>query len=151
MAKFNDRFGHPWNLSLDFGKLRMIKREIGVDLLRAVDDPESLARLGDDVEALVNTIWLLIRDQASALPGEDRLTDEEFAGRCDGQTIDEATRALLEALVDFFPRSRRPILTKLIERSAAMEAATLEAIEAAIDNGAIEAAAATAPGKSSSA
>lgn len=129
MAKFTDTQGTEWSVSLDFGMLKRIKKQLGVDLLKAMDDANALNALAEDVETLVNTIWLCIAEQAT----EHNITDEVFGGRLDGTVIDAATRALLEALVDFFPPSRRPILKKLIEKAEAIETASLQAIEQKID------------------
>lgn len=141
MPTFYDREQTAWIIVLDFGLLRRIKRELSVDLLRVVDDPQSLEQLGENIETLVNVVWLCVETQAEKM----NLTDEDFGSRLDGEAIDQATRALLEALVDFFPSNRRPILRKLIEKTTAIETATLAAINQAIDDGAIEKAMA-APG-----
>lgn len=135
---FEDKFGHLWKIDLTVGLLRDVKRKTGVDLLAALDDASSLRKLSDDIETLVNVIWLLVEDQAEAFPGDKPLTDEEFGRRLNGQSVDDATRALLEALVDFFPQSRRPILQKIIEKALAIETATLAKVESMIDAGAIE-------------
>jgi hypothetical protein len=139
MALFIDTTGAPWSIALNVALMRRIKQQLGVDLLKAIDDPRTLHALSDDVVVLVDTVWLCVESAAKELG----VTDEQFGERLNGETLDQAARALMEALVEFFPLNRRPILQKILEKSAAMESATLAAINQAIDNGAIEQALAT--------
>lgn len=143
MPQFKDTAGNAWSITLNIDITRKIKNALGVDLLKSMDDPKVLQRLGDDIETLVNTLWLCVSEQAAT-----RSIDEgAFCKLLDGETIDQATRALLEALIDFFPESRRAILRKVADKVKAIEATILATIEEKIDAGAIEAA--LTPGKSS--
>lgn len=137
MHTFNDTTGQTWAIAFDIGLMRHIKRTLGVDLLAAIEKPDSLVELADDIEKLVNVVWLCVADQAAAL-STGAITDEEFGRRLDGQSVESATRAMLEALADFFPPRKRAILHKIVEKATAAEDAMLGAVEALLETDEIE-------------
>jgi hypothetical protein len=122
MKKFKDSNGREWSVVLNLAAAKKLKDEIEVDLL---DGGESMQRLASDPYTMVNALWLLCEKQATAAS----ITDEQFGESLAGDPIDEATTALLEEVVDFFPQGRRkamkPMLTKLMQvQSQAIALAT---------------------------
>jgi hypothetical protein len=65
-------------------------------------------------------------------------TDEEFGRSMAGDAIDFATTALLEELVDFFPRDRRRLLSKALEKLKKLTGMAIAAVETRLDSGELE-------------
>jgi hypothetical protein len=57
-----------------------------------------------------------------------------FAHGLLGDAIERATSSLLQAIVDFFPTSRREILQRLLTKVKQMEAAKLQRVSEAVDS-----------------
>ena len=122
--EFNDRNGRTWRLALSIGKLRAIKAVAGVDL-GALEDGKVLLQLGADYEALAQTLWILCEGQAASR----RVEPEEFAELLDGDTIDAAIAALIEAIVLFTRAAQRGPLRTVIATTLAAHAKTMSAVE----------------------
>ena len=61
---------------------------------------------------------------------EREISQDDFSALFCGDSIDDATTALLDAVVDFFPKARRVILKRAIEKMReAMSDAMTEAEE----------------------
>jgi hypothetical protein len=84
-----------------------------LDLDLADSSPKTIDKLIADPCALVDTLWVLCRKQAL----EKNVTDEQFGAALVGDTIDDATSALIEAIVDFTPGQRRLLLRKAVDKS----------------------------------
>ena len=110
MSQFTDTQGRTWTLAITVADAKRLRAQ-GLDLIDALDD--ALERLIGDPMLLADTLWSLCRTQA-----HDRDIDEEaFGSALGGDSIDQATTALLEAIAGFFPSHRRAAmrhaLTKL--------------------------------------
>lgn len=100
---FTDHKNDEWKLKLTVGTLGDLKRDAGVDLSKALRSAEALSDvLFGDPENLVKVLWVLCESKSK----ERSLSPEDFAHRFDGPTIEKATEALLDAVADFFPRTR---------------------------------------------
>ena len=105
MPAFTDKRGDEWTVALDINVLRRVRNTLDVNLCDRIvlgrggdDDEPLLERLRDDPVLLVDLLYVLCRPQC-----EDRgISDEGFAAIFHGPSIEAATRALLEALDDFF-------------------------------------------------
>ncbi len=62
------------------------------------------------------------------------MTEEAFGEGLAGNAIDDATHALLEALINYFPESRRRLLRKAAEKQKMIETRGLSAIEKRLDD-----------------
>jgi hypothetical protein len=103
MAKFTDHTGHEWKLLLTYGSAKRVKDVTGVNLaLAGAGNTEWVNLIFDDPGKLVGILWELCEEQAKAA----NVTAEQFGERFDGTTLSVAGDALLEAVADFFPRSR---------------------------------------------
>lgn len=103
MAVFTDAAGREWEVSLTVGDLADVRTATGFDLSGALRSEEGLVDLlfGDPAR-LVSVLWVLCEPAAV---GTD-VSPREFAHRFDGPTLEAAGEALLQAVADFFPRSR---------------------------------------------
>lgn len=132
MAKFLDHTGHEWRVLLTYGSAKRVKEATGVNLALAGQGAvEWVDALFGDPGALVGVLWELCAEQAQRA----NVTPEQFGERFDGATLDAAGNALLEAVADFFPRSRiaqalREKLPQVIAKAEAEAVAKLEAMTA---------------------
>lgn len=134
MKRFRDSEGREWLVSLTVDTVRRVKGTLDVDLLDLQKD-SLLARLVDDPITLCDVLYVICRPEAD----ERGITDEQF-GRClAGDVIDDATTALLEGLVDFFPRRRREVLQKALEKLKHLEDRSIQLALARLDDPELEA------------
>jgi hypothetical protein len=105
MATFKDREGKDWLVEITRGHLKPLKELFGLDLQEAIgkekDNP--LAAVFADTEKSGNLIWFLCRAEAE----RSGITEDQFAYRFNGQAIEDATAAIWEAVIDFFPQFRK--------------------------------------------
>lgn len=100
-AKFQttiDGKAFDWSLSLNVGMLARLRTEAGFEIGR---DSEKLAgALFADPETIAKVLWVLIEQQAKAAG----ISPESFAFSLDGDAIESATTALMEAIINFYHR-----------------------------------------------
>ena len=154
MKTFTDNAGRTWTVALNVTALKRVKSLCGVDLLDAVNDGgKLLERLTGDPVILCDAIFALCKEQADA----KSITDVDFGCAMAGDPIEAATTALLEELVDFFPRGKREVLRRALQKMRAYEEKFLKAavlkledpkMDEAVDR-AIEKALHSTPGDSS--
>jgi len=122
---FKDLEGRVWHLRLDVNLAERIKETVGIDFLTLLNrDNQTLQRLATDLRGLVDTLWLMCgsQNQSVRVRGEERyeyrlLQPDEFAAGLDGDVLDNATTALLQAVVDFFPKAQRQTLQAVLDQS----------------------------------
>lgn len=116
MAKFSSG-EHEFTLKLTVGTVIDIKEETGANLDDIVNDPDKLTNLLlANPQKLVEMLYVVCADQCEKKDIEPR----QFGRMFDRPTLDAAGNALLEAIVDFYPRSSagvviREHLPKLLE------------------------------------
>ena len=108
MPKFTDNAGRECNTHIDVPAARMVRKELGADLL---DLDEGLPKIYGDPVLLCDVLYLLCREQSERAG----VSDEEFGRGLRGEVLGDACSAFLHALMDFFPTRQREML-------AAMEA-----------------------------
>ena len=110
---FTDTEGRRWTFAVNVLTARRVKDELGIDLLAGLD-PESdvFERLAGDVFTLFDVMACLLTDQLK----ERDLTSEDLGQSLDEQTCEQALRALVEALIDFFPPQKRKVLGRAFQR-----------------------------------
>ena len=114
--KFTDLKKREWSASITFGALKRIRSELGLDLLS--DDGKALMTLSDDVEAQVNLLFVLVKDQASELG----VSDVQFGEAMSGDVIAQAMDDFTSEYVDFFPNPiRRKVLRKALDKMRALQ------------------------------
>lgn len=117
MQPFKDSTGHEWAITIDGGLIKQVFAELEVDLGQpSAGDPPLLTRFCTDVIFLVDLLWLACRGQAKELG----LTDIEFAGRLQGDTLRTARDALSREWSDFFQSLGREDQVQAIARMVEM-------------------------------
>ncbi len=136
MKQFTDTKERVWDVELNVRQMKRVRDVLGVDLVNVIQAgkdgavaTDTLDRVANDPILLCDILWVLCEQQAK-LAG---VTDEDFGSSLAGDSIETATRAFLDELVDFFPGARRLILKKAVglARKYEMEsaAAVAEALE----------------------
>ena len=124
MKTFTDNAARAWTIQVNVDALKRVKSLLdGVDLMEAVDG-KLLQRMLDEPILLCDIIYALCKPQADAAG----VTDEDFGRAMAGDAIDNATQALLEELVDFFPQRRRALLTKVLDKLRKLDSLALATV-----------------------
>jgi len=126
MHGFKDSAGRYWAVRVDVGAVKRVRAALGVDLMQVAErknaeggrEPGVLERLASDPVLLVDVIYVLCRDQAEA----QGVSDENFGATMAGDALDGAVKAMLGALVDFFPNPRERAALKRLLQAADQEA-----------------------------
>lgn len=114
MTAFSDNTGRAWEVVVTVATLKRVRSLAGVDLMDIADpDANLIGRLAADPVLLVDSLFAVVKPQADARG----VTDEEFGAALAGDAVADATDAMLEAVVDFFPHAPsrsnlRAVLTK---------------------------------------
>ena len=108
MSVWKDPQGRTWQLTINVNSIKRVRQLAGIDLLD-VFDGRILARLAEDPELLVNTLWAVCMPQAEQLS----VSEDAFAELLVGDEIERAATALVEGLIAFFPSDRREVLRRL--------------------------------------
>ena len=120
MPAFKDANGKEWLIAIDGPKIRHVRKEVGVDL--AATDGSASDRLYNDPVALVDSLWVICRAQANTAG----ITSDQFGAALVGDPIDDATKALIDAINDFFPNRRRAAMKALTARMTETREAGME-------------------------
>ena len=129
MQKFIDRRGRVWIVDIDNTTLRRVKALTDVRLLDAIDG-DLITQLSSDPLLLGDVLFAICKPQAD----QQDVGDESFAEGLAGDAIDEACKALVDALVAYFPESRRRLLRKAADKQKLIETRGLAAIEKRLDD-----------------
>jgi hypothetical protein len=113
MKTFNDAKDQPWLLDITVSALRRIKAVADVDLgdFTQIASGEILKRLAADPVLLADVLY------AALLPEVERrgMAKDDFCDLICGDAIEDATRALLESLADFFPKAQGAVLRTILD------------------------------------
>ncbi|PHR99582.1 MAG: hypothetical protein COA78_24755 [Blastopirellula sp.] len=131
MAEFLDGKERKWSVSLNLGYARRIKESLGLDLMQIINGQhEPIHRLVGDMELLVDVVWVLCEKQANTL----NIDAMDFAEGLGGEAFDRATEALLQGIVDFFPKGKREIMQKMMARFQEKESEALDRMLAKVSD-----------------
>lgn len=133
MRTFSDNAGRTWSLTINVDAIKRVRGLLNVDLMQAVDG-QLLERLVTDPVLLCDIVYVLCKPEADS----KSVTDEQFGQAMAGDAIDQATTALLEELVGFFPQAKREVLRKALDKLKTLETKVLDAVSARIDSGEID-------------
>ena len=137
MHIFKDNQGRSWEFALNVWEMKRIRAALGLDLVNAVVvgkdgnvQADLVDRVANDPCLLVDILWVVCEAQAK----EDGVSDIDFGSSLAGDAIEEATRAFLDELVDFFPGARRLFLRKAVDLARKFAAETGAALKAALES-----------------
>jgi hypothetical protein len=101
-----------WQVTLDAPTIRSVRKECELNL--AALDGAAFDALDKDPCLLVDVLWVICRSQANGM------SDADFGRSLVGDAIADATKALTDAWLDFFPAGKRSLLRSLTEKQAAL-------------------------------
>ena len=141
MRTFKDNAGRTWCVALNVHQMKRIRAKAGIDLVNVIAlDPKGnldaglVERIAADPCLLVDILWVCVEDEAKAAG----VTDEDFGRSLAGDSIEAATAALLDELVDFFPGTKRLFLRKAVGLSRKFAGEMAEALEKALEDPELE-------------
>ncbi|XZE55910.1 hypothetical protein SH139x_001959 [Planctomycetaceae bacterium SH139] len=133
MQKFVDHSGRIWVVQIDVATIKRVRSVTGVDLLSIVEG-ELIEQLSRDPVLLCDVLYAVCQPQALAAD----VSEETFGEGLAGDAIAEATVALLEALVAFFPEPRRRLLQQAASKYQAIEQQALKLLSQRLDDPQLE-------------
>ena len=121
MKAFKDNASRTWEVEVTTAAVKRVRGLIDVDLVAGTLSGDLLDRLADDPVLLCDLIYALCRPQAD----REGVSDEDFGRAMAGDAIEQATAALLEELVGFFPSPKRRILRKALDKMETLQGVAL--------------------------
>ena len=134
MRTFKDNTGRTWNVAINVDTIKRVRAMTDVNLLEILGG-SVIERLVLDPILLCDVAYAVCKPEAE----QRGVSDEDFGRAMAGDAIDEASRALLEDLVDFFPSPRdRANLRKVLEANQRAMDKARDLIEARLESGALD-------------
>jgi hypothetical protein len=134
MQSFRDTSGQLWDVVVNTNALRRIKSATGLSVATMAADGSLYSALAEDPVLLVDVLCALCKPQMETR----KVSEEKFGELLVGDAIDSATTALLEGIIDFFPKARRALLSKALVKIRSLEATAMEMADKALDDPALE-------------
>jgi hypothetical protein len=122
--KFVDAAGRTWWVKLNIGLAQQIRDQLDVDF-GDLQDGRLFLTLGNDPYKLGAVLWMLCEAQAVKIP----LTPEEFIASIDGDVIDAALEAIIDATVGFTRAPLRGPLKTVLGKTLEAHAQSLAMVE----------------------
>jgi hypothetical protein len=149
MREFRDDQGRPWQVALTVASALRIRDNVTVDVVdeqtgnrRAVPfDMVDAANISQTFQVLRSQyakigeiLYALLTKQVEA----KSLTREDFLDGLRGDSLDAATKALEQELVDFFPQRLRKMIALLASKMDEVQNEMLDRAEAGLEKATIE-------------
>ena len=132
MKQFKDAKGREWQIEVNAASVELVSDLVGVSLtgLLACGDVERYCDFLDHPKQFSETLWLLVQKQAES----KSVARDDFKAAINGDAREDATAALQEEIICFFPRSKREgirtTLRTLQEMGQALHAKGVQKIQA---------------------
>ena len=112
MKIWKDAEGHAYETKITVAEIRDVKTELGINLMD-IATGDLLQRISEDVILLCDILYVVNRSQAK----EYGIDDVQFGRNLYGDALENATRAFMEEMINFFPNQRtRQLLTKAMTK-----------------------------------
>ena len=130
MSNFKDKNGKAWSLAITVSTVKRVKELAKFDILAmAENESQSLVMLYQDPMTLVDVMYAVCKPQADLA----NITDEQFGELFDGDSLESATEALVQGILDFFPPRRRLLLEKAVVKLKEVETLAMERMTTEMD------------------
>jgi len=107
MKEFRDNTGARWPISVTVESVKRVRDLCdGIDLLSLATPGNDLLLRLEDPCSLVGVLYALCKPEID----KRGVTPEAFGEMFTGEHLEEATTALLEEIIEFFPSKKRQIL-----------------------------------------
>ena len=141
MKSFTDNLGRTWMLVVNVAAIKRVRALCGVDLNAIVEidkdnnpTAELLERLSTDPVLLVDVLYAVCKTECD----QKGVSDEDFGAAMAGDAIEQATAALLDEVVDFFPTAKRAALQKILAATRRIEALAKKKLESILGSAEFE-------------
>ena len=129
MKIWKDAEGHAYETKITVAEIRDVKTELGINLMD-IATGDLLQRISEDVILLCDILYVINRSQAK----EYGIDDAQFGRNLYGDALEEATRAFMEEMINFFPNQRtRQLLTKAMTKGQERMDRALDMAEQELD------------------
>ena len=112
MAKYTDRNGTEHCLNLHGKACAEVKKRIGIDFMQCIKTPKAVE---DVLQKLSEPAAVMAT--CAVIEGVPLEKLDDFYGLWNGDTFEDATNALLEAIADFFPKGPRAVFLRILEKA----------------------------------
>ena len=140
MKTFTDNTGRTWTLLVNVATIKRVRALCGVDLNSIIEVEDGkpttklLERLSTDPVLLVDVLYAVCRPEC----GQKGVSDEDFGAAMAGDAIEQATSALLDEVIDFFPEAKRLAFRKILSASRRFEEMARKRLAAAMADSGFE-------------
>lgn len=111
---FTDSEDRSWNVSLDIGICRTVKKELGLDLANAFKTG-AFEEMSNDVYLFVDVLLICLRKPLAA----KEVSTEQLAEAMNVEILEEATEAFQNAFANFTGGTRAEVLQRVQKRQKA--------------------------------
>jgi hypothetical protein len=120
MQTFTDARNRTWQLSIDCDTVEQIQEKLGINVLDLMDRESGLlSELSNFPPLVCKILTVAIAEQLAAA----KVSDADFRKAMNGDTLSDAAEALLAEIVNFSPKSRRPLLQAVLAKSREVQEA----------------------------
>ena len=140
MKTFTDNIGRTWTLLVNVATIKRVRALCGVDLNSIIEVEDGkpttklLERLSTDPVLLVDVLYAVCRPECE----QKGVSDEDFGAAMAGDAIEQATSALLDEVIDFFPEAKRLAFRKILSASRRFEEMARKRLAAAMADSGFE-------------
>lgn len=134
MHLFKDREAREWTVDISVDAIRRVKSLAKVDLMELLSEGAFIDKLIADPCLLVDILYVVCKPQADSRG----VSDEQFGAAMGGDSLDDATQALLEDFCDFFPSRKRAILRLALAKLKQIEGKVMDLAEATMADPALD-------------
>ena len=141
MHIFTDNKGRKWDIVLNVNQMKRVRAVLGIDLVNVITldakgevKVDLIDRIANDPCLLVDILCVLTEKQAASLG----VSDIQFGESLAGDAIEDATKAFLDELVDFFPGAKRLFLQKAVTLARKYTLEMISALEKALSDPELE-------------
>lgn len=129
MKIWKDAEGHAYETRITVAEIRDVKTELGINLMD-IATGDLLQKISEDVILLCDILYIINRSQAK----EYGIDDMQFGRNLYGDALENATRAFMEEMINFFPSQRtRALLTKAMTKGQERMDKALDMAEKELD------------------
>lgn len=129
MHAFKDINGRTWTIQVNVFTIKQVRAHCHINLLDVMDINQGsdglLSRIAEDPVLLAEILY------AICIPDYEKTAEKESDFLCAlaGDSVEQASMALLEEIADFFPKAKGALLRKVLEVARAQEKKSAETLE----------------------
>ena len=124
---FKDGANRTWMLSINLASIKAVRAILNIDLMDA-NDGKVFKSLSDPC-TMADVLFVLCKQDADKLS----ITDTDFGSALSGDVFENACNAFWDEWVEFFPLSKRQLLTKFLNKMKEYQNEKLAEVTEAIE------------------